>query len=366
MKINFFSFFIILCLAMPTTQCIKLSKFLPPLIGISLLFYTAPHAEASSNAPELPKPAKYDCQQLKAKYSLYAHLLPDKKDLVFDAALQEWLTVRGKHYLPERLTYAKKHTAEQEALSETLACLVCEGVNPNRVVVSNVACREAYGSRAAHEIRDYLCALDYAVDTDNAELASFLIKHNASTHTHVLTWFASVKDRFFGEPPKYAWTITREQREHLQSKIRSVAMAKLLEPHYGIRNTFAEPETVAHRAAENNEFGSDLLHYYLEQQEELADTPDKNGNTPLHRLASTCWYAYGAEEREKLDSKANVLAQKTKKINALNAQGKTALDIALSKPVDCESFITLVKAYGGKSTSTKQHGTDDYEILERE
>jgi hypothetical protein len=316
---------------MPTMQCMKPSDI---------------------SSHELLKKDAYDCQKLIAEYSSYAQLSHDEKNLAFDDALKEWSTVRNAYYLPGQIEYVQTHNAEQEALSDNLAALVCHGVNPNRVAVQHVSRSHGYGMYPPYEKRDYLCALDYAIDTDNTRLASFLLRHNAWPHTHLLTRFASIKDFFFGEPPQYSWTITRATRDHILLKIRSTVMAEIVVPHTGVACTFAEKKTIVHHIAEKNDFSVELLNYYANFDETLFDKPDRYGNTPLHRLAETCEYAnYYPDVREK----TTVFAQKTKNINAVNAQGQTALDIAALSKCNCERFIQILKAHGGKPASALQN-----------
>lgn len=326
MKRTLFSLYITLCCALPSTQCMKPSN---------------------TNAHKVSKQDTYDCQTLIAEYSSYAQLTQDEKNLAFDDALKEWSTVRNAYYPPGLINYVQEHKAEQEALSDNLAALVCHGVNPNRVAVQHVSRSPRYGICPAHEKRDYLCALDYAVDTDNPHLAFFLLQHNACPHTHWVTWLASVKDFFFGEPPKYSWKITRVKQNHVLEDIYTVGMAEILAPHTGVACTFAEGKTIAHHIAEKKEFSIELLDYYSALDETLIDKPDRYKNTPLHRLAQTCTYVdYFSDAREKTAE----FAQRTKNINAINAKGQTAFDIAESK-FNCERFIKILEAHGGKPAS---------------
>ena len=180
----------------------------------------------------------------------------------------------------------------------------------------------------------------------------------------MLTWFASVKDFLFGELPKYSWFITRAKQNHVLQGIRSVEMAEVVAPYTGVMCTFAERETIAHHIAEKNDFSVELLNYYAKFDKTLIDTPDMHKNTPLHRLAETCEYAnYYPDVREKV----TVFAQKTKNINAINAQDQTAFDIASSK-CRCEHFIRILEAHGGKPASALQNDNSrqrfDYDSFE--
>lgn len=326
MKSTFFLLLITFCGLTLITQCMKPSDI---------------------NPHQISKQDAYDCQKLIAEYSSYVPLSHDENNSAFDAALKKWSTVRNAYYPSGLRNYVQEHKAEEEVRAKKLALFVCNGGNPNRVVIQHVSRSPGYGICPAHEKRDYLCAFDYAVDTDNPYLASFLLKHNAWPYTHVLTWFASVKDFFFGEPPKYSRTITRATRDHVLMKIHSKEMAKTIVPYTGVACTFAEKETIAHHIAEKKEYPIELLNYYADLDETLIDKPDRHENTPLHRLAQTCDYAnYYSDVREK----TALIAQRTKKINAVNAEGKTAYDIADSKS-DCQRFIQILEAHGGKPAS---------------
>ncbi len=258
----------------------------------------------------------YDCEKLKTQFPYFKNN-KHKMNTTLKALLV-------RHLQPRKKDDAQ---IDNKLLSEQIACLVCFGADPNEIA-----------ARVEGDlVWDRSCPLEYAINTDNVQLASFLLKHKARTDFRT------------------------EENAPFIFQIRSVQMAKVLVPHMKTRDritidsNMSTGNTIVHTMLErrfewkHRKNTDELLDYHLETAD-FANKANHDNEIPLHTIARHC-SSYSVPEIQK---RASLLIPKTRNINALNLQAKTPLDVmgSLKYPA-CAELMKIFKENGGKSTTNR-------------